>query len=89
MVQFVFAIDVQEWTSIALLWTLLLTDVLTSNLFTIQVDSKKKFIFGVKGAQTDFVNFFFQKFWRFLVSQESLYFSHNPCQILQLKSTPF
>ena len=41
-----------------------------------------------KEAQSYLFNFFF-KHLEILVSQESLYFSHNPGQISQLKSVPF
>ena len=45
-------------------------------------------IYKIKGAQSIYFQLF-SNFWKFLVSQESSYFSRNSWQILQLTHIPF
>ena len=50
--------------------------------------SVSEYNYCIEGAQSYLFNFFF-KLTEILLSQESSYFSRNPCQILQLKIVPF
>ena len=51
-------------------------------------DVQHAFMVFIKGAKSYFFQRFF-KFFEILISQESSYFSHTPCQILQLKHVLF